>query len=158
VDSVAGRCNLPASYLDRQLRRLRAKQVGDALATATAALGEATQDGSGHVEIWRLAAARTSELLDALGSGAASIGHPLPPEATAAVSGLRAWAVITAIHHDPAPGRVLVPRSHLTAVVERRGSVLPLADPRRSASRGQVEPNSLGPGSPASPAARVQQE
>jgi len=148
---------LPTTYLDRQLRRLRAKQVSDALALATAALTEATQDCSGLVEIWRLAATRTSELLDVLGSGAGSIGHPLPPEATAAVSGLRAWAVITSAQHTT-PGRVLVSRGHLTAVTERRGSVLPMADPWRGASRGQVEPSSLGLGSPSSPAARVQQE
>ena len=158
MDSTAGRCQFPATYLDRQLRRLRANQVNDGLAIATMAMAEATRDRNGGAEIWRLAATRASELLDVLCLGAASLGRPLPPEATAAITGLRAWAVVTSTQHSATPGHVLVPRRHLTAVVERRGSAIPLAAPRRGASRGQVEPSSLGPGSPSSPTARVQQE
>jgi hypothetical protein len=82
-----------SACLDHNRRYLHATTVSDALTEVITALAEAVVHGDGRPEVWRLAVARTTQLLAMLNVGAASLGEPLPPSSVALIQELRTWAV-----------------------------------------------------------------
>jgi hypothetical protein len=121
----ATRQRWPDARLEHSRRRLLARTVTDAIGQATAALAAAVRSGDPRTEVWRMAAARTSELLAMLCGGAGSLGQPPPAGARELVHELRVWAVTL---------------QATSAEAERAGS----ADPPRRPCMGSV-PGSAHP-------------
>jgi hypothetical protein len=117
--------------LEHNRRQLHARTVTDGLTQATAALAETMLHGEDEArpEVWRLAAARTSQLLAMLNLGATSLGQPLPVEAVRLIQGLRTWSVTMAEN----------PQSSGT-------ENSPPTDPGRGVPRGQIARHELRPG------------
>jgi hypothetical protein len=122
--------------LERNRRQLHARTVTDGLTQATAALAETMLHGDDEArpEVWRLAAARTSQLLAMLNLGATSLGQPLPAEVVRLIQGLRTWSVTMVEPQRSGPENS------------------PPTDPGRGVPRGQIARHELRPGGTPTPA------
>jgi hypothetical protein len=120
--------------LERNRRQLHARTATDGLTQTIQALAETLVDDA-RPEVWRLAAARTSQLLALLNLGATRLGQPLPAETVKAIQELRIWSV---------------------TMVERSGTAIPpTADPELGAPRGQIVGHDLRPGGPTTVSRKV---
>jgi hypothetical protein len=90
---MLGRLSALSARLERNRRQLHARSVTDGLTQATTALAETMLSNDPRPEVWRLAAARASQLLALINLGAASLGQPLTPEMIRLIHELRAWSV-----------------------------------------------------------------
>ena len=124
---MLGRLSALSARLERNRRQLHARSVTDGLTQATTALAETMLSNDPRPEVWRLAAARASQLLALINLGAASLGQPFTPEMIRLIHELRSWSV-TMVDASSARARSVQARPvqeeevRLHAVLSRSGA------------------------------------